>query len=236
MKADKGDHGAPGGQILSDRGAPLANSTIKRDSKSGFDQLLSGYCQFRATLQQKCLAITGLFEGILVAAVRDLEGRFDTIKFGSRLYTLLDQLASAFTVLASLIKHGNCLANRGGILDRDLIIVTNGRKTESNARLLQCRLCLLKANSEFRGLKKGNGLPFSHDRSKIDIDPLKATGNLEADSCLLISGKSPGSDYRLRQLSSLGSADADGARRSTGPRSPIGRGLGVGLATSRLKN
>src|SRR6266508_1708091 len=98
MQPDDCRHRGASIQILAERGPSFAHGAVEWGVQSRLDELLLSDRQLRTPLQEHGLAVPDLLEGVLIAAIGDLERGFDAVEFGPRLNTLIDQLNRPFAV------------------------------------------------------------------------------------------------------------------------------------------
>jgi hypothetical protein len=70
-----------------------------------------------------------------------------------------------------------------------VFVGARGRKTEPDARLLQCRLALTHAEGEVSRVEPRNDIAFLDGAAKIDRQFRNPSGGLKAEDDLLLGGK-----------------------------------------------
>ena len=112
MSAHQSHHRRAGRQVLADGGLAFADGAVDGRNDDGIGELLARDLELGAALHQNGLAIAHLFDGVLVAAVRDGELGDGGVKLGAGDELAIPKLHHPVVAETRFLQHGRRLADQ----------------------------------------------------------------------------------------------------------------------------
>src|ERR1044072_9457437 len=173
-------------EVLTNRSVLLLYKPVEGRDDDGVRKRLPRKRKLRAPLREQSLSVAYLFDGILILALRDLEGRVGRLELGTRNDARLAERGDACAILSRLSEQGARLPDGARHLWVEAVVVALRLKAKSRARLLERGLGLLHAEAAVLLLDLRDHLPAPNDAPQIDGDGADATRHLDAQGRLVL--------------------------------------------------
>ena len=174
------------GQVLALGHVTLADDAVERGCEGGVAHGLTGKFQFGAPLFEHRLPVPHFLEGVLVAALGDLQRGVGRVERRFRRDAALEKRRGALPREPRFAELGLGRSHDRRLLGIDQVVVALDGQAQTRARLLQRRLGLVFAQVEIGGRQTRQHLATGYAAAQIDVQVFQPAGDFQAERHLLL--------------------------------------------------